>query len=104
MNKQTHTTAKVLRFRRWSRAHYAVFVSMSCAVTIGVLAVSVSDKSQFKTNMFTSVNQSLTLDDCQERESEEIPLAELVLLQTNIVVNQNNDNAAARSQNYYIQT
>jgi len=104
MNKQTHTTAKVLRFRRWSRAHYAVFVSMSCAVTIGVLAVSVSDKSQFKTNMFTSVNQSLELDDCQERESEEIPLAELVLLQTNIVVNQNNDNAAARSQNYYIQT
>lgn len=104
MNKQTHTTAKVLRFRRWSRARYAVFLSLSCAVTIGVLAVSVSDKSQFKTNMFASVNQSLELDDCLERESEEIPLAELVLLQTNIVVNQNNDNVAARGQNYYIQT
>ena len=40
--KQVNTT---IRFRRWSRAGYAVFCSLACAVTIGCLAVSVSDKS-----------------------------------------------------------
>jgi hypothetical protein len=37
-----------LRFRRWSRAAYAVFVSLSCAVTIGVLAFTVGEKSLHK--------------------------------------------------------
>ena len=37
-----------LRFRRWSRARYAVFVSLTQNVTIGVLSVSVSDKSTQK--------------------------------------------------------
>ena len=103
MNKQIHTTARVIRFRRWSRARYAVFVSLSCAVTIGVLAVSVSDKSQQKSGAYVAENHLFGLEDGAIRESEEVPLSELVLLQENIVVNQNNDNAAARSQNYYIQ-
>lgn len=100
MNKQTHFTARVIRFRRWSRARYAVFVSLSCAVTIGVLAVSVSDKSQLKSNAFISVNHLFGSDENTERESTEVSLAEIVMLQENIVVNQNNDNAAARSLNF----
>jgi len=43
-SKNTHISSS-LRFRRWSRAGYAVFCSLGCTVTIGSLAVSVSDKS-----------------------------------------------------------
>ena len=105
MNKQTHTTAKVLRFRRWSRARYAVFVSLSCAVSIGVLAVSVSDKSQQKLRTFAASDNCLACGENDDKESSDALPAETVMLQLqeNIVVNQNNDNAAARSLNYYIQ-
>jgi len=37
--------ATSLRFRRWSRAGYAVFCSLACTVTIGCVACSISDKS-----------------------------------------------------------
>jgi hypothetical protein len=42
--KKTHAASSI-RFRRWSRAGYAVFCSLSRTVTIGSLAVSISDKS-----------------------------------------------------------
>jgi len=42
--------ATSFRFRRWSRAGYAVFCSLNSTVTIGSLAVSVSDKSLKKTS------------------------------------------------------
>src|ERR1035437_10127615 len=42
--KKTYTASSI-RFRRWSRAGYAVFCSLSRIVTIGSLAVSISDKS-----------------------------------------------------------
>ena len=42
--KKTYTASSI-RFRRWSRAGYAVFCSLSRTVTIGSLAVSISDKS-----------------------------------------------------------
>lgn len=42
-DKQQH--AQSIRFRRWSRAGYAVFCSLACSVTIGCLAISISDKS-----------------------------------------------------------
>jgi hypothetical protein len=42
--KKTYTTSS-LRFRRWSRAGYAVFCSLARTVTIGSLAVPISDKS-----------------------------------------------------------
>lgn len=105
MNKQTHITAKVLRFRRWSRARYAVFVSMSCAVSIGVLSVSVSDKSQLKLHTLVAADNHFVFGENDDREWSDALPAEVVmlLLQENIIVNQNNDNAAARSQNYYIQ-
>jgi hypothetical protein len=43
-------TPKSIRFRRWSRAGYAVFCSLACSVTIGCVAISISDKSLQKSN------------------------------------------------------
>lgn len=105
MNKQIHISARVLRFCRWSRARYAVFVSMSCAVSIGVLAVSVSDQSQLKLNTLVAADNHFVFGENEDKESADALPAEalILLLQENIIVNQNNDNAAARSQNYYIQ-
>ena len=45
MFRQTKQKATAIRFRRWSRAKYAVFCSLSSTVTIGRLAVSIADKS-----------------------------------------------------------
>ena len=42
--KKTHIASSI-RFRRWSRVGYAVFCSLARTVTIGSLAVSISDKS-----------------------------------------------------------
>jgi hypothetical protein len=41
---------KSIRFRRWSRAGYAVFCSLAFSVTIGCIAISISDKSLQKSN------------------------------------------------------
>ena len=45
MKSKNAFSTSSLRFRRWSRAGYAVFCSLGCTVTIGSLAVSISDKS-----------------------------------------------------------
>jgi len=45
MNKQTLNRLNTARFRRWNRGGYAVFASLSLAVSIGVLAFNVSEKS-----------------------------------------------------------
>ncbi len=37
-----------LRFRRWSRASYAIFVSLGVCVTIGFLSNSIAEKSVLK--------------------------------------------------------
>jgi len=37
--------SSTIRFRRWSRAGYAMFCSLACAVTIGCVVASISDKS-----------------------------------------------------------
>ncbi|HRZ98853.1 MAG TPA: hypothetical protein P5084_14950 [Paludibacter sp.] len=41
-----------LRFRRWSRANYAVFLSLGVCVTIGFLSNSIAEKSVSKTSEF----------------------------------------------------
>ena len=86
---------KSLRFRRWSRAGYAVFVSLSYAVTIGVLAISVSTKSAHK-----SANTQVVLapaTDFAEHESE-TDITEVVLnsnkIENIIIVNTTNDKTA----------
>ena len=45
MQTKTFRTSSSIRFRRWSRVGYAVFSSLVCNVTIGMLSVSVSDKT-----------------------------------------------------------
>lgn len=45
MFKQPKTQQRIIRFRRWSRARYAVFCSLGVVVTIGSLGVSIADKS-----------------------------------------------------------
>lgn len=61
--------AKSIRFRRWSRAGYAVFCSLECSVTIGCVAVSISDKSLQKA-VGTSVI-SLNLNSSESESPEE---------------------------------
>ena len=45
MNSILLNATKNVRFRRWSRAGYAVFNSLGSYVTIGNLVISISDKS-----------------------------------------------------------
>lgn len=87
-----------LRFRRWSRKGYAVFVSMTCAVTIGVLAVSVSDKSTAKmTASVTGVTAKLIADDS---DSDSTPEEMVVLTAEQLLITETtNDDAAARGLN-----
>ncbi|MCE5331922.1 MAG: hypothetical protein LLF95_07260 [Bacteroidales bacterium] len=107
MNKQTQNTVKTLRFRRWSRARYAVFVSLSCAVSIGFLSVLVSDKSLQKSENRIGFNSASALDRSENDEQTDVIQPEsvvLLLLENNIVSNQISGNAAARGLHLYIQS
>lgn len=86
-----------MRFRRWSRAGYAVFVSMTCAVTIGVLAVSVCEKSEEKTiagSVLKNESALLTAEADELISADELLTAQDIAI---ISVNQNDD-AAARGR------
>jgi len=87
-----------LRFRRWSRVGYAVFVSMTCAVTIGVLAVSVSDKSTAKmTASVAGITVKLIADDS---DSDSTPEEMVVVAAEQLLITETtNDDAAARGLN-----
>jgi len=65
-SKNVHV-ASSLRFRRWSRAGYAVFCSLGSTVTIGCLAVSISDKSLQKS---TTVSKCAVLAFASDSESD----------------------------------
>ena len=67
-SKVLHQT-KTIRFRRWSRAGYAVFCSLGSTVTIGCLAVSISDKSLQKS---TTVSKCAVLAFASDSESVDI--------------------------------
>ena len=45
MFSQTKIQQCIIRFRRWSRAKYAVFCSLASVVSIGCVAISIADKS-----------------------------------------------------------
>jgi len=66
-SKVLHQT-KTIRFRRWSRAGYAVFCSLACSVTIGCLAISISDKSLQKSNNTSLISLSSTSSDADSPE------------------------------------
>ena len=80
-SKQQH--AQSIRFRRWSRAGYAVFCSLACSVTIGCLAISISDKSLQKAvgistiSIFVKGGANETLVDLLEIADLELAIQQL---------------------------
>ena len=75
MNSITLNTTKNIRFRRWSRAGYAVFNSLGSYITIGNVVVSISDKSLQKSesNSFNNSDVSrseMAADNSMPIESE----------------------------------
>jgi vitamin B12 transporter len=48
MHQALHNTYNTIRFRRWSRAGFAVFISLKREVTIGVLSKNICEKSTEK--------------------------------------------------------
>lgn len=101
-NTNTHTSQS-LRFRRWSRKGYAVFCSLTCAVTIGSLAVSISDKTLQKS--LISADTIFKTSPANEAEEEELDATELsatiLEIQINTIQQNNSVAAAAGSKNYY---
>jgi hypothetical protein len=97
VNKQIHNKPRIARFRRWSRAAYAVFASLSLAVSIGVLSVSVSEKSTQKSDRFVVKAAICTREGIEEELEDDLFLYnDPTELQTgNVLVNQITNNAAA---------
>lgn len=101
MKQHKQHTPQALRFRRWSRAAYAVFASLSAVVSIGFLAVSVSEKSSLsnENHATTPLKASLAFNENAEEESKE---EFLLTLEENITISLNSDEAAACSDIFYI--
>lgn len=102
MNTITLNTTKSIRFRRWTRAGYAVFNSLGNCVTIGNLVGSISEKSLQKS--VSSLINKLSVDnpeiDSDEKAKEKSEL-ESALLEIQIVTLTKVafDTVAARSYN-----
>jgi len=80
---------KTVRFRRWSRANYAVFRSLTCVVTIGVLAAGICEKALLKNapsnvskNDTTSIN---SLVQCKEEKFRAEEILENIQLNTPVI-------------------
>jgi len=90
MFKQDYKNVTSIRFRRWSRAKYAIFCSLSTAVTIGKVAVSIADKSLQKTakaclNYFLIPESKESPDEIKEKveiEASLILTREIILTKT----------------------
>jgi len=89
-----------LRFRRWSRARYAVFVSLTQNVTIGVLSVSVSDKSTQKQASHKQLLLNDSTNNNNENTDSEVEPVEFNLQNEAVIVSIANscDKAAAASR------
>ena len=75
MFRQISQKATFIRFRRWSRAKYAVFCSLSTVVTIGRLAVSIADKSQQKSvDLSVELINKAGAEDSQEEKKKKAEL------------------------------
>ena len=103
MNKTQHFKSKNIRFRRWSRVGYAVFVSLSAVVSIGCLSISICDKSVIKSKKAVCISEN-TLNNIISEEQDKNSDLELQLEQNlNIIVNQQaTDIVAALHINNYI--
>jgi len=102
MFTRTARNIKTVRFSRWSRAGYAVFLSLSVVVTIGVLTSSVSEKSLLKSNAIPNVFSENQISLFTENESDDDVLFEQ--MSEIIVSEQTTDIAAAQNLNHYILT
>ena len=104
MNSRTLYNAKSIRFRRWSRAGYAIFSSLACSVSIGCVAVSISDKSLQKAVGLSSTMLCLVCSDADSADSvEEISELDWKLQQTSatLLTQITFDSAAARADQTY---
>ncbi len=94
-----------IRFRRWSRAGYAVFCSLACTVTIGCVDISISDKSLQKAAGI-SENSLCAMADNSESSDQEMEILELESsihqAQAASLFLITSDHAAACDQNTYI--
>jgi hypothetical protein len=102
VNKKVANNHISLRFRRWSRAGYAVFVSMTCAVTIGVLAVSVCEKSEVKSIAGSILKNEFAFLTAEEDESKGSEVLLKAIEIAIISVNQIDDAAARGRVKYFI--
>lgn len=106
MFRQTQQNATTIRFRRWSRAGYAVFCSLSNTVTIGRLAVSIADKSlQKAVEACTNLPFAISSEESPEEKKKKAELeASLVQIHETILSEITFDSAAARGRksNYSI--
>ena len=100
MFRLTQQKATTIRFRRWSRAGYAVFCSLSTAVTIGRLAVCIADKSlQKAVEGNTDFPFALSSEESPEEKKKKAELeASLVQIHETILSEITFDNAAACSR------
>lgn len=104
MRKTTLHIPSTIRFRRWSRVGYAVFCSLACSVTIGTLAVSVSNKTLQKSvgNTSNALCFSTSYNEDIENPLEKSELeATLQQIQELSFIQISVDSATACSQSIY---
>ncbi len=86
MFKLANNKTTSLRFRRWSRAKYAVFCSLASVVSIGCVAISIADKSLKKAvGVCKQLSHRSGLDSSDEIiETKELEAALLQLKETTL--------------------
>ena len=104
--KSNQTSNRIsIRFRRWSRAGYAIFCSLACSVTIGCVAISICDKSLQKavgTSVFSlCVNDSESESPEKIKEQADLELA-IAQLQESVLLEKTFESAAACGVKTYL--
>lgn len=98
MHSQKFQPSNSIRFRRWSRAGYAVFCSLACCVTIGCVAISISDKSLQKASGMSFSEFYVTDSSASEDTERENLETALQQIQETTLVQTIADIAAATGQ------
>jgi len=105
MHKTKFHNTNTIRFRRWSRMGYAVFCSLASSVSIGMLAVSVSDKTMEKSVGSLASNSifALSSNAIEDKEADDKLELEATLQQTKAIsfFQISADSAAACGQTTY---
>jgi hypothetical protein len=88
VNNQLIHIKAALRFRRFTRAAYAAFVSLSREISIGKLAVSIANSADKKVSgFFNEIESFLKIQNEEEDEQifAETQTVDILLLQTQTV-------------------